>query len=138
MLCFGFIMRLMLVTQWLFRFCSVAVALIQRLYSRSCSAVERMHEKQGGLMTPHGWDTWPGLAKGTFHTGKHHTQHKNKAFGWEGLIAAQELDGHQLGVVRNCFGHHLFLWGFSRLFLTFSLWWPLVVGDYILFQLLSC
>lgn len=56
-------MRLMLITQWWFGFCSVALALIQRLFGGSRSATQWVQKKLGQLMA-----RTPGLAKEIFHT----------------------------------------------------------------------
>ena len=75
-LCFGFSMRIMLITHRCFSCCWAVFTLNQGLSSSHALPAEKVGDAQEAGKG-HSQDSWPKLAKGIFHTIWHHAQYIN-------------------------------------------------------------
>lgn len=130
-LCFGFSMRVMLITHWYFGCYWTALTLSQELPSFPFLPVSRCSRSQ----REHAQDIWPELPKGIFHSTECDVQYTNCL-----ELAGEKLADHCSGIgwasqgVRNCTMHQLFLLGFIPF--SLSLWFLYYYN--ILFQLFNC
>ena len=74
-LCFGFVLKTVLIIQECFSYCWAVLTQSQGL---CCFSHHPTSEEAGGAQEAgrgHSWDSWPQLTKGIFHTIWHHAQH---------------------------------------------------------------